>query len=88
MMYIHYCKSCQHIHILNGHKPACPKCGRRLTELRITYQEYSGMNTDKREHLLAQCCSAKSLAELEAPYRMYKYSKWYKNLQQHSNITS
>lgn len=83
MMYIHYCKNCLHIHILNGHKPTCPKCGRRLTELRITYQEYTCMNAAQREHLLEQCGSTRSLADLATTYRMYKYSKWYKNLQEH-----
>lgn len=82
MMYLHYCQTCCHIHILNGHKPVCPKCGYRLTELRITYQEYSFMNHAKREWLAKQCLCPKTLAGLSTTYRMSKYSKWYKNMQE------
>ena len=81
MMYMHYCKNCQHIHILNGHKPACPKCGCKLTELSISYKEYSDLSVHERKCLLDECKSTPTLSKLQTTYRMYKYSKWYKNLQ-------
>lgn len=81
MMYMHYCRHCLHIHILNGHKRSCPKCGESLAELRITYQEYSCMNRAERKLLATQCLDAGQLAALETTYRMHKYSKWYKKLQ-------
>lgn len=82
MMYMHYCKDCHHIHILNGHKTACPKCGNPLTELRISYSEYAHMNIDNRKQLLAQCQDAAALVKLQTTYRMHKYSKWYKKMQE------
>ena len=37
MMYIHYCKNCNRIYMLNGHKLICPRCTEPLAELRISY---------------------------------------------------
>ena len=44
MIYIHFCKTCNHIHMLNGHKTSCPKCSHSLVELQITYREYISMD--------------------------------------------
>ena len=32
MMYLHFCKNCSRIHMLNGHKMSCPKCSTPLKE--------------------------------------------------------
>ena len=63
MMYMHYCKPCHRVHMLNGHKMTCPKCG-----------------MDEREAFKARCADPDQLKELSTTYRMYKYSKWYKEL--------
>lgn len=81
MMYMHYCKPCHRIHMLNGHKMICPKCGESITELRIPYMEYVSMDMAEREVFKARCYDEDQLKELRTTYRMYKYSKWYKELQ-------
>lgn len=81
MMYMHYCKPCHRVHMLNGHKMACPKCGGSITELRIPYMEYVSMDMNERETFKAKCADPEQLKELSTTYRMYKYSKWYKELQ-------
>ena len=75
MLYIHYCKICQKIHILNGHKLLCPKCGNSLTELQISHQAYADMNLKERQVLSEQCKDDSSLDTLSTTYRMHKYSK-------------
>lgn len=82
MMYVHFCKNCSRIHLLNGHKMYCPKCEQPLTELRIPYMEYVGMDREERELFRQDCQNEAVLARLSAHYRMYKYSKWYKKLQE------
>lgn len=88
MMYLHYCKRCQRIHLLNGHKMFCPKCDSKLSELRISYLDYVEMDREKRETLRLDCQDEQSLAKLTTNYRMYKYSKWYKKLQESNNTTT
>lgn len=81
MMYMHYCKRCHRIHMLNGHKMSCPKCSDSLTELRIPYMTYVEMDVEEREAFKALCQDTEKLRELSTVYRMYKYSKWYKDQQ-------
>ena len=52
MMYIHYCKICLRLHILNGHKTSCPACQAPLTELKLPYLSYVEMDYAEREKLL------------------------------------
>ena len=52
MMYIHYCKTCLRLHILNGHKSLCPACQTLLTELKLPYLSYVEMDNNAREQLL------------------------------------
>lgn len=82
MMYVHYCRRCSRIHLLNGHKMYCPKCEQPLTELRIPYMEYVSMDREERELFRRDCQNETVLEQLSAHYRMYKYSKWYKKLQE------
>jgi rRNA maturation endonuclease Nob1 len=51
MLYIHHCQNCNRIHILNGHKSACPKCGQALTELPVSFLSYSSMDENARRKL-------------------------------------
>ncbi len=88
MMYIHYCKACSHIHILNGHKMHCPRCDGPLTELLISYLEYVDMDQEQRQTLLTRCQDENDLKSLSTTYRMYKYSKWYKELQKKEELVS
>lgn len=80
MMYMHYCNNCYRIHMLNGHKFTCPKCGNPIVELRIPYMEYVSMDMEERKNFKERCADADQLKELGTTYRMYKYSKWYKKL--------
>ncbi len=81
MMYMHYCKSCHRIFMLNGHKMICPKCTDPLTELRISYLDYVNLSLKDREELCNACADEDQLKKMKATYRMYKYSKWYRDLQ-------
>ena len=81
MMYMHYCKSCHRIFMLNGHKMICPKCTDPLTELRISYLDYVNLSLKDREELCNACADEDQLKKMKATYRMYKYSKWYRELQ-------
>ena len=80
MMYIHYCKYCRRIHILNGHKVYCPACSGKLTELGISYMKYVNLSKTERGLLKEKCADEKGLKELSVEYRMHRYSKWFKNL--------
>lgn len=81
MMYMHYCKCCCHVFMLNGHKMVCPKCVNPLTELRISYLDYVKLNKEERESFRDACADEGQLGKMKTTYRMYKYSKWYKELQ-------
>ena len=64
MMYMHYCKSCHHILMLNGHKMICPKCTDPLTELRISYLDYVNLNLKEREELCNACADEDQLKKM------------------------
>ena len=81
MMYLHFCKNCNRIHILNGHKLSCPKCDKPLKELQMSYLDYIVLNDSERTLFIELCNNEVSLKEISTNYRMYKYSKWYRNLQ-------
>ena len=80
MMYMHYCKRCHRIFMLNGHKMICPKCADPLTELQISYLDYVDLDMAQREAYKDACADEQQLNKLKTTYRMYKYSKWYKEL--------
>lgn len=48
MLYIHYCKKCDHVHMLNGHKKKCPKCSLPLKELPISFIQFTNLSEDER----------------------------------------
>ena len=79
MMYIHFCRKCSRFHILNGHKLTCPACHDSLTEMRMPYMDYVNMSSSQREALANECANEDTLKKLSTTYRMYKYSKWYRN---------
>jgi len=81
MMYLHFCKNCNRIHILNGHKMNCPKCNNALIELQMSYLDYVTLTNTERNLFIELCNNENSLKEISTTYRMYKYSKWYRNLQ-------
>lgn len=81
MMYMHYCKKCHRIMMLTGHKMICPRCTDPLTELRISYLDYVDLGPGEREALLQKYANESELSDLKTTYRMYKYSKWYRELQ-------
>ncbi|MBQ3105795.1 MAG: hypothetical protein IJC59_08065 [Lachnospiraceae bacterium] len=78
MMYLHYCKDCKRLHLLNGHKLYCPKCRTRLNELQMPYMEYITLSSTERSLLTELCGNDEALKELSTTYRMYKYNKSYK----------
>ena len=80
MMYMHYCKHCNRIHMLNGHKFDCPNCCGPLVELSISYLEYANMDMDQRAAFKDRCNDQEQLKHLSTTYRLYKYSKWYKEM--------
>lgn len=80
-MYMHYCKRCHRVYMLNGHKQLCPKCRETITELKLTYMDYASMDERSRTLFCSCCADEEQLKKLSTTYRMYKYSKWYKELQ-------
>ncbi|MDD3368804.1 MAG: hypothetical protein PHP50_07985 [Lachnospiraceae bacterium] len=86
MMYIHYCKRCHRIHMLNGHKMNCPRCEERLTELKLSYLDYVNMSLPERDQLVHACEDDSRLKSLSTTYRMYKYSKWYRKLKESERL--
>ena len=81
MMYLHFCKNCNRIHILNGHKMTCPKCNNTIKELQIPYLDYIALNASERKVLIESCQNEIYLNKISTTYRMYKYSKWYRDSQ-------
>ncbi|MCI9204774.1 MAG: hypothetical protein HFI98_09465 [Lachnospiraceae bacterium] len=59
----------------------CPKCTDPLTELQISYLDYVELDMSEREAFKNACADDAQLGRLKTTYRMYKYSKWYKELQ-------
>lgn len=78
MMYLHYCRTCSHLHMLNGHKHLCPGCLGNLTELKLNYLTYVEMNESERQALMEKLRTEEGLINMSTTYRMLKYSKWYK----------
>ncbi len=66
--------------MLNGHKQNCPKCQKEISELKISYMDYVTMNQEARQQFCDCCADDEQLQTLSTTYRMYKYSKWYKEL--------
>lgn len=66
--------------MLNGHKMKCPRCEASLTELQISYLEYTNMSKEERAAFKARLTDAEQLRSISTTYRMYKYSKWYREL--------
>lgn len=81
MMYLHFCKKCNKIHLLNGHKNFCPRCGDWLIELEMSYMDYIALNRTERQLFLELCNNKRCINELGITYRMHRYCKWYRNLQ-------
>lgn len=81
MMYMHYCPHCKRMFMLNGHKLICPKCENSISELKISYLDYVNLDMDERVSFKSKCEDELLLQELSTTYRMYKYSKWYRELQ-------
>lgn len=75
MMYIHFCQKCSHIFILNGHKNSCPKCASSLTELKMSYMDYTALSEEQRKELMRKCADEQTLRKLSTSYRMSKYRK-------------
>ena len=75
MMYMHFFKHCNRIHILNGHKISCPGCDAPLVELAISFHEFSDMNADQRADYQLRLGDERQLAELKCVYRAGHYRK-------------
>ncbi len=82
MMYMHYCLKCKRMFMLNGHKLTCPKCANSISELKISYIDYVNLDMHERAAYKAKCEDETLLRELSTTYRMYKYSKWYREMQE------
>ena len=65
MLYIHYCESCNKVHILNGHKTKCPKCNMSLRELPISFLQYTSQSREERDRLLARFTAGEDMPPLQ-----------------------
>ena len=59
---------------------SCPRCEAPLTELQISYLDYTNMSREERTAFTVRLKDPERLEKLGTTYRMYKYSKWYKEL--------
>ena len=74
MMYIHYCRHCKRIHMLNGHKKYCPACRGHLNELKISYLNLAPADRRAfRDRLGDPAELAACTADVR---RSYDYAKW------------
>ena len=80
MMYMHYCPHCKRMFMLNGHHLACPKCLDIITELKISFVDYVKLDIEERAEFKRSCDNEYHLSTLRTTYRMHKYSKWYRDL--------
>ncbi len=64
MLYLHFCLSCERIHILSGHRVKCPACDSTVTELSVTYEKYIKLSKAQRESLIAQCSDPTYLSHI------------------------
>lgn len=78
MIYLHYCKNCDFIHMLSGHRTTCPGCNEPLTELKLNYMDYYQMDRESRNALLEKCREPEELKKITFVYKKHKFSKWYK----------
>lgn len=77
MMYIHYCRHCKRIHMLNGHKKYCPACRGHLNELKISYLKYVNLAPADRRAFRDRLGDPAELAACTADVRRaYDYAKW------------
>lgn len=81
MMYIHYCKYCRRIHILNGHKLYCPACSGKLSELNISYMKYVNLTREERHALKEKCADEKNLRELSVEYTRRNDTRWFPSVE-------
>lgn len=73
MLYIHYCSHCRRIHILSGHRTACPACDTILAELKVPYTTYITWGPNERASFLTRCHDPACLDKLSTIYTMHKY---------------
>lgn len=52
MLYVHYCRTCNRAHILNGHKKSCPKCENTLKELPVSFLQFVSYDEFERAILI------------------------------------
>lgn len=78
MIYMHFCKNCNFLHMLSGHRTTCPGCGKPLAELKVNYLDYYQMNGKERQDLISRCNNPEELQHLTFVYKKHKFSKWYK----------
>lgn len=72
-MYIHYCKYCQRIHILNGHKYYCPRCRGHLAELKISYMKYVSLDRSQRNELRVRLSDPAQLSADTAVPKKFRF---------------
>lgn len=59
---------------------SCPRCEAPLVELQISYLDYTNLSKEERSAFATRLKDPDRLSRLSTTYRMYKYSKWYKDL--------
>ena len=77
MMYLHFCKNCSQIFILNGHQQECIKCGELLTELKLSYMDYTNYSREQRAALINRLQNPEELKRSKKNYRFSKHTKRY-----------
>lgn len=68
MLYLHFCSSCNRIHILSGHRNFCPACDNVLCELSVPFEHYIKLTPKERQHFLERCANPAVLDKLRVVY--------------------
>lgn len=78
MIYIHFCKKCEAVFMLNGHQLGCPRCDSSLFELKISFDDYINLLPAEREDLRSKLTNSDYLLKHKRHYRFAKHTMRYK----------
>ncbi len=77
MMYLHYCNNCRQIFLLCGHQQQCLKCGDRIYEIKLAFNDYVDYSPEQRKQVLDSLLDEDTLASMKRTYRFSKRTKRY-----------
>ena len=77
MMYLHYCHDCRQIFLLSGHQQECRKCGERIQEIKLAFNDYVDYSPEERDQVLSSLADERTRNAMHRKYRFSKRTKRY-----------